>query len=1065
MPYDAFISYAHSDNARSQVRELRDAIVDDFNNFAGRVPLIFFDEDDILSMDDWQKRIAKGLRESHLFLAVLSPAFFASDYCRREFEEYVRYEAMRQCLGEGVSPIYFIELPGLDGRGVEPSIVAAVDEMRQRQWCDLASQKPFKIVPWHEAGKRALEDAEVARRLNVLKEQMAERLSRADRAQQSPTNIYRHNPQFVGRVRELTLLREALNEGGSVGVVGHKNRPDAKASTATSVYGLGGMGKTELTLAYAHAFAWDYPGGRWLVRCEGLDNFDLVLRELAEPLHIEFSESEKTSSRLAGERILAALRERERSLIVLDNVTESKLIGPDVLMRLPPQEHVHIIVTTRLGPAQLAGSAHDHTFVAVDELPSDDALALIRAHQPDVGFASAEDEAAARQLVKLLDGFTLAIETAAIYLGRHAARGTIASFIARVGKELLAESEATAADPMVAVRHKEKLLERTLAPTIESLSAEELHVLTLAALLPADQIALPWLRQLAADDYPSLLREAADVLSAPPGPWRKVLGQLMDLRLLQVTAVVDRRGEVLVARMHQLIQQILIGRLKRQDTFAELRANVAKLAIVKAGRIESEWTKVDARWQLPPLVALASHFLDHGDQDNGVQMVLDFHDPLWQLGRHEECRRLLLRAFELSVTTRDLLVQIAGPLARVERSLNDDNAIGHMRWALETIQQNDPTNEVAIGVIHTNLGRLELDRGHLSEAATHLQTALTLKEQCGQSDEPTAAFTYFNLADVEMRRGNYDRARDFATKATALHEKAIRSGASSSPPYVDYFDAIRMRSMIERNGGDLVAARDMLNAAVAKADKVFPGPQISRVELRKELALVKYLLGDNGGVGQPLQEALAIGEELFGPKSIELADIIRRLTVFEDARQNWNRSRSLHQQLIAILDEHVGQSHPQTITAIKTLALLEAGMGHLQTAQELLDRVIRATEPRIGQLEQAEVEDLIDSFRAKVSVDGQLGEQDTLCSTLSHAIDVITRLFGASDERIDQFAPQLFAVGLKMIAQGKGPDGERIVLKARSYLEAAGAPAYVLQKCDAALANARLRASTANHPE
>lgn len=114
MRYDLFISYPHRDNARGQVRELRDAVAEDFARFAGRELAVFFDEHDIPSMSDWEERIATGLRESRLFLAVLSPNYFASEYCRREREEYVRYEAMRQCLGEGVAPVYFVELPGLD---------------------------------------------------------------------------------------------------------------------------------------------------------------------------------------------------------------------------------------------------------------------------------------------------------------------------------------------------------------------------------------------------------------------------------------------------------------------------------------------------------------------------------------------------------------------------------------------------------------------------------------------------------------------------------------------------------------------------------------------------------------------------------------------------------------------------------------------------------------------------------------------------------------------------------------------------------------------------------------
>jgi hypothetical protein len=453
MSYDLFISYAHKDNERGQVRELCDAIRDDFYQFAGRNLNAFFDEHDIPSMADWESRIAQGLRESRLLLTVLSPNYFASAYCRREWEEYVRYEAMRRCLGEGIAPVYFIELPDLHGsHDDEPSVNAWITELRNRQWCDL--------LPWHELGKRASEDAHVARRLRVLTGEIKERLSRADRAQQSPTNIYRHNAQFVGRVRELTLLREALNERGGVGVLGLLNRPPSAG--ATSVHGLGGIGKTELALAYAHAFAWDYPGGRWLARCEGLDDIDGALRQLAEPLNVEFNESEQRDTRLSAERILVELRRRGRSLLLLDNVTHPELIGPDALMRLPPQGHIHVVATTRLGPAHLAGSPHDHTFVAVDELPREDALALIRSHQPDARFAAAEDEAAGRELVGLLGGFTLAVETAAIYLGRQRAAGAIVAYVESLRREPLIASEEFAKDPRVAVRRKEKLLERIL---------------------------------------------------------------------------------------------------------------------------------------------------------------------------------------------------------------------------------------------------------------------------------------------------------------------------------------------------------------------------------------------------------------------------------------------------------------------------------------------------------------------------------------------------------------------------------------------------------------------------
>src|SRR5437773_10469993 len=122
MPYDLFISYARRDDENGRVTQLVERISRDFESFAGRSLRIFFDKDDIQGMDDWRQKIQQSLRESHLFLAVLSPNYLASPYCRWEWEDYVRYEAMRQCLGEGVAPVFFVTLPDAADTKIENAI-------------------------------------------------------------------------------------------------------------------------------------------------------------------------------------------------------------------------------------------------------------------------------------------------------------------------------------------------------------------------------------------------------------------------------------------------------------------------------------------------------------------------------------------------------------------------------------------------------------------------------------------------------------------------------------------------------------------------------------------------------------------------------------------------------------------------------------------------------------------------------------------------------------------------------------------------------------------------------
>ena len=116
--------------------------------------------------------------------------------------------------------------------------------------------------------------------------------------------------------------------------------------------------------------------------------------------------------------MLRELNRRERCLLILDNVSDPNLLQPEYLDRLPRDGRVDLIATTRLAPRAIPGSAQEQTFIAVDELPEEDALALMRSHQPEGRFANEQEDNEARAIVRLLRGFTLAVETAAIYLGR-----------------------------------------------------------------------------------------------------------------------------------------------------------------------------------------------------------------------------------------------------------------------------------------------------------------------------------------------------------------------------------------------------------------------------------------------------------------------------------------------------------------------------------------------------------------------------------------------------------------------------------------------------------------------
>ena len=217
MPYDLFI-YSRRDNERGLaapkrsggglVTALKAQIESSFREFAGRELQVFFDTHEIAGMDDWRQKIQRSLRDSQVFLAVLSPHYLASLYCRWEWEDYVRYEAMRQCLGEGIAPVFFVTLPDAADPKTDQAIACWIDEIQRRQ--------TFDLRPWHDAGlcraevasatqagEQALQQAHVRQTLDQLHASVRERLDSAEHSRRSPNNLIKHNPAFVGRVREL----------------------------------------------------------------------------------------------------------------------------------------------------------------------------------------------------------------------------------------------------------------------------------------------------------------------------------------------------------------------------------------------------------------------------------------------------------------------------------------------------------------------------------------------------------------------------------------------------------------------------------------------------------------------------------------------------------------------------------------------------------------------------------------------------------------------------------------------------------------------------------------------
>jgi len=589
--FEIFLSYSRKDNAvpdnapagtRGRVTALRDHILQDHRRFSTEPLRIFFDtcpEDGIKAMDDWRHRILGGLQSSKILLVCLSPNYFASPYCRWEWEEYCRRQVHRLMGSDSVATVYFVEVPGSN----EQQNARRLDELLRGNFTD--------IRPWFPNRSRALQEDDVQRRMAALGDSLWERLQRARRAEAVPGNLRWQNPHFVGRREKPRKLHEQLGKG-TIGVV-------------SAVLGLGGQGKTELAVAYAHAWADCYPAGLWSLAAEGKTELLPLIGNLAWERALGFtpSEAEKNDPALLGRGVLAELRWRclvrrmgtparpdpdshepwskdentdgqecpsynRAVLILLDNVSKPALLGPAQLATLPGgmgASWLRIVATTRL---DLREQKDRLAILPVDALDEETALSLVRDHQPprdaqgrivadlsqgEPKFASPVEEAAAREIVRALGGFTLAVEQVALYLGLHP-EVSPSAFLATLRERGLPLTDTLPdRDPEVAAQMltQSKQLGLILDATLARLDAGARTALQFASLLPADRVPWPWLRALTVARHPELGK--SDDLGAHP--WLAIQRRLTGLRLL------TSGDQPEIARIHRLVAAHLRSRV------------------------------------------------------------------------------------------------------------------------------------------------------------------------------------------------------------------------------------------------------------------------------------------------------------------------------------------------------------------------------------------------------------------------------------------------------------------------------------------------------------------------
>ncbi|HWS31791.1 MAG TPA: FxSxx-COOH system tetratricopeptide repeat protein, partial [Actinoplanes sp.] len=196
---------------------------------------------------------------------------------------------------------------------------------------------------------------------------------------------------FTGRESDLLAVRRRLQAGG------------AGQPAMVALQGMGGVGKSQIALEYAHRFrnAYDVV---WSVKADPVTFIDTQLSELGHQLGLPLSETRATVENTRT--VLEALSRNplyRRWLLIFDNAED-----PERVLPFMPKGSGHIVVTSRK-PAWRV-TAGPEAYLEVDVFPRVESIQHLRARAPKVSATEANEVAS------LVGDLPLAVNAAGAFL-------------------------------------------------------------------------------------------------------------------------------------------------------------------------------------------------------------------------------------------------------------------------------------------------------------------------------------------------------------------------------------------------------------------------------------------------------------------------------------------------------------------------------------------------------------------------------------------------------------------------------------------------------------------------
>ncbi|MGW6502051.1 tetratricopeptide repeat protein [Nonomuraea angiospora] len=596
---------------------------------------------------------------------------------------------------------------------------------------------------------------------------------------------------FVGRDTALTALFEALRDETVHGLI------------SQAVLGMGGVGKSELALQYAHHYRQQYRLV-WWIDADGPDQIRAGLAALARALAcgIDSVAAEQATAEEASAWALSWLAAHAGWLVIFDNVEEADHVEP-YLARLT---HGHVLITTRRD----IGWQHLHiTRVRLELLSRPDAIALLT---DLIGPPDSADIDALQELADQLGYLPLALTQAGTYIASTPRMSlTKYSQLLKDIPDRMYATAVTAGGDAEQVVAQVLTLSHTRIHAINPLAGNLLNLLACFAPdhLPSSVLdGLPDTDPLRIDEALALLASYS-LITLTPTPADPLTGSTEDL-----------------ISMHRLIQSVTLHRLtSAQHHYARgIAVELLLAAFPDDPYTSSTWSTYRALMPhahsvLPPdspgLMFLVGYLDASGDYTTAVQL---------QRQIHSHAMATLSGEHPYTLATRHNLARLLGE-------------VGDTAAARDQLADLLPIAERVLGLEHRNTltarHNLALWTGKAGDAATardQLADLLPIEKRVLGNEHPSTLSTVESLAHWTGAAGDAATARDQLADLLPIIERVLGNEHPST--------MLTRHNLAMWTGaaGDAATARDQLADLLPTHERIQGNEHPNTLTVRRNLA-------------------------------------------------------------------------------------------------------------------------------------------------------------------------------------------------------------------------------------